>query len=87
LTIAAFCSEHSTMPSVLCSRSGALRPIEVIDVHLHLAEVLMGSVALSISNSRPGSGADATSTANVSVMRNDEDVKTRVRYRSDSANH
>ena len=46
-----------------------------------------GSVALSISNSRSGSGVDATSTANVSVMPNDEDVKTRVRYRSDSANH
>jgi hypothetical protein len=42
-----------------------------------------GSVALSISASQAGEGPGTVSLAGVSVMPNDEDVKTRTRHRGD----
>jgi hypothetical protein len=42
-----------------------------------------GPVALSISASQAGEGSGAVSLASVSVMPNDEDLKTRTRHRGD----
>jgi hypothetical protein len=44
-----------------------------------------GRVALSISSSQSGEGPDRVSTASISVVPNDDDVKARVRHRIDAA--
>jgi len=47
-----------------------------------IKENYSGRVALSLSSSQSGTGSDATSIAGVSVMPDDEDVKTRTRHRT-----
>jgi len=77
------CSEFPCVSVLTLSENG---PQAREQLHAALKEMIKanygGHVALSISASQAGTGSDATSVAGVSVMPDDEDVKTRTRYRT-----
>jgi hypothetical protein len=79
------CSEYPCIGTLQLPDSG---PQAAQKLHEALNEMIKrhykGSVALSISSSRSGTGSDAALTSSVSVMPNDEDVKTRVKHRSEA---
>lgn len=77
------CSEFPCV-SVLALPENGSQPRQKLHEALNemIKESYSGRVALSISSSQSGTGSDATSIAGVSVMPDDEDVKTRTRHRT-----
>jgi sulfite reductase alpha subunit-like flavoprotein len=77
------CSEYPCVEVLQLPETG---PQAIQKLHDALNDMIKryysGPVALSISASQAGEGPDAVSLASVSVMPNDEDLKTRTRHRS-----
>jgi len=78
------CSEYPCVEILQLPETG---PQAIQKLHDALGDMIKryydGPVALSISASQSGEGSGAVSLAGVSVMPNDEDLKTRTRHRSD----
>jgi hypothetical protein len=77
------CSEYPCVEILQLPNTG---PQAMQDLHVALQDVIKryynGKVALAISGSKVGNGSNAVSLAGVSIIPNDEDLKTRARHRA-----